>query len=93
MKQHIFIINEKNLASSYGVGTYINEYIKCLRRFDLEIHLVTLFCDEELYNLYENEFVDYINIPTTILKNTKYYLTIFIIRPFQIVRKRTIKHS
>ena len=73
MKQHIFIINEKNLASSYGVGTYINEYIKCLRRFDLEIHLVTLFCDEELYNLYENEFVDYINIPTTILKNTKYY--------------------
>ena len=50
MKQHIFIINEKNLASSYGVGTYINEYIKCLRRFDLEIHLVTLFCDEELYN-------------------------------------------
>ena len=48
MKQHIFIINEKNLASSYGVGTYI-------------------------YNLYENEFVDYINKPTTILKNTKYY--------------------
>lgn len=39
----------------------------------MEIHLVTLFCDEELYNLYENEFVDYINIPTTILKNTKYY--------------------
>lgn len=42
MKKTVYIINENSTAAASGIGTYINEYIHCLRQLDYSIIRIEL---------------------------------------------------
>jgi glycosyltransferase len=65
INRDIFVIDEKSIGSEYGIGTYLNEYIKCLKSFDFNIYIINLFSDEPLIQIYKKEDVTYILIPRT----------------------------
>lgn len=63
MKQ-VYLINTNNRAAAYGVGTYINQIVMCLRQADsLRLTVVELDSDEKETVLIEKDNVRYLKIP------------------------------
>lgn len=63
MKQ-VYLINTNNRAAAYGVGTYINQIVMCLRQADsLCLTVVELDSDEKETVLIEKDNVRYLKIP------------------------------
>lgn len=63
MKQ-IYLINTKNRAASYGIGTYINQIISCLSQTALLcLTVVELDSDEKEMTLIEQGNVRYLKFP------------------------------
>lgn len=63
MKQ-VYLINTNNRAAAYGVGTYINQIVMCLRQTDsLRLTVVELDSDEKESVLVEKDNVRYLKFP------------------------------
>ncbi len=72
MKQ-IYLINTRNRAASYGIGTYINQLITCLcQTASLYLTVVELDSDEKEVTLVKQDNIRYLKFPqiSSFLYNT-----------------------
>lgn len=83
---HIYLIQENNRASAYGVGTYVRQLLDVLQKMSVSVTVVTLFTkNEEAVTVENKDGVRLIGInkPEVLMKNdTKigyYYENVFYI--------------
>lgn len=63
---NLYIFNEINIASVYGIGTYIRELISVLKNCDLKVCVVNLNSDKPQIKSEEIDGVLYLNFPSPI---------------------------
>lgn len=63
---NLYIFNEINLATVYGIGTYIRELIAVLKNSDLNVCVVNLNSDKPQIMSEEIDGVLYLNFPSPI---------------------------
>lgn len=65
---NLYIINEISIASHYGIGTYIDELIPCIKNH-VHLNIITLNFQEGEFNIYNKDNVIYWNIPYPFVQN------------------------
>ena len=64
MKKHIYLFDESNTASVYGVGTYIQQMINCLLgNMEIALHVVHIGVDIKYFEIRNMQGYDSYNIP------------------------------
>lgn len=64
MKKHVYLFNESSRASTYGIGTYIQQITVCLADVsELTVHVVHIGADIEHFEIKEMQGYDLYNIP------------------------------
>lgn len=73
----IFIFNDKSLASNYGIGTYMREYLYVLEQIDCSINLIELNSTQPTYSIKKDNIKHfYIPHSPNEIVNKKYYLNV-----------------
>lgn len=52
-RNELFIFNDESIASGYGVGTYLREYLYCLEQIGFSVNLIELNSTRQAYNIQE----------------------------------------
>lgn len=64
MKKNVYLFNESSRASTYGIGTYIQQITDCLVDVsELTVHVVHIGADIEHFEIKEMQGYDLYNIP------------------------------
>lgn len=71
MKTIVYIINNESRASTYGIGTYINQLKQCFNGSEILFEIVQLFSTEREVQRIRKEDHFQINIPSVVYQNTK----------------------
>lgn len=61
--KHIYIVNESSIASSYGVGTYINHVINSLQDTTFQITVIDIYRSTQEFSVVLKDDVKHIQIP------------------------------
>lgn len=73
----IFIFKDKSLASNYGIGTYLREYLYVLGQIDCSINLIELNSTQATYSIKKDSIKRfYIPHSPNEIVNKKYYLNV-----------------
>ena len=102
MKQ-LFIINEYNIGTKYGVGTYTNQLVQCMAEDDeWNVNVVELLSPTvSEFIIYKKDDVRYFQIPIPVYYgnekqytkiNSRYYKSVFYILAPYINEEQTIIH-
>lgn len=71
MKKHVYIFDESSRASTYGIGTYIQQMIVCLTNIsELTLHVVQIAAKVEHFEIKEMQGYKLYNIPQLSLPMT-----------------------
>ena len=62
--KHIYIVNESSIASSYGIGTYINHVVASLRDTDFQITVIDLYGSQKEFTVVWKDGVKHLQIPS-----------------------------
>jgi glycosyltransferase len=75
MGKEIYIINYGSNASDYGIGTYIREYIYCLKNIECQVNLIELGINKAdlTFSIKEEDGIRRIQIPFSFKDNLKTY--------------------
>lgn len=63
MKKKIYLFNGTSRAAAYGIGTYIDQLVHCLRDSEIEFEVVHLYADGKTIERVEKDGYWQINIP------------------------------
>lgn len=64
MKKHVYIFDESSRASTYGIGTYIQQMIVCLTNIsELTLHVVQIAAKVEYFEIKQMQGYKLYNIP------------------------------
>ena len=75
--KHIYIVNESSIASSYGIGTYINHVVASLRDTDFQITVIDLYGSQKEFTVVWKDGVKHLQIPSVhILNSERFRLTV-----------------
>lgn len=87
--KEVFIFNENSRAAVYGIGTYINQLVTCLKQENLKLNVVNLRCEQNEYTEEVIDKVHYFHIPRNqVYTNTqdesyKYYRNVlYLLYPY-----------
>lgn len=61
--KNIYLINDNYVATAYGIGTHLREYIHCLRALDFNINLIELNSPQNVFTITEEEDVRKFTFP------------------------------
>lgn len=53
-RNELFIFNDDSVASGYGVGTYLREYLYCLDQMGISVNLIELNSTQQTFNIQES---------------------------------------
>src|ERR1035437_1463021 len=75
MKKEIYIINYGFSASNYGIGSYIREYIYCLKNIECHVNLIEIGINKTdfTFSIKEEDGIRRIQIPYSFQDNLKNY--------------------
>ena len=62
--KHIYIVNESSIASSYGIGKYINHVVASLRDTDFQITVIDLYGSQKEFTVVWKDGVKHLQIPS-----------------------------
>ena len=71
MRRKIYIVNGNSRAAIYGIGTYIEQLTKCLKKTNIEFEMVYLHSDEKEVIFTEKDGYKQISIPKVFSNNPK----------------------
>ena len=73
----LFIFNDESIASNYGVGTYLRQYLICLEQIGISVNLIELNSVQQTYNIQKNG-IKHFYFPNSPHETTKkYYQNVF----------------
>ncbi|WP_165026957.1 TIGR04157 family glycosyltransferase [Dysgonomonas sp. ZJ279] len=76
MKKKIYIFNEMSRAAKYGIGTYTEQLIKCLKIINVEFSIIQILSENEEVSIIEKDGYEEILIPAIYYfdkKGSEYY--------------------
>lgn len=74
VKKNIIVIYENDISSEYGIGTYLNEFVKCIKGEKFNIIIVCLNANcSEIKHIYDNGILS-IRIPYINVRNRIKYI-------------------
>lgn len=83
--KNLFIINELSNAAIYGIGTFINQYVECLKKAgNIAIHIIDLNSYKSEFSIEEDKEVKRFIFPFTNSDRDKYYKSIARLLKFYI---------
>ena len=62
-KQKIYIFNKTSRASIFGIGTYINQLIDCLKTTNIDFSIIHIFSGEQEASIIEKDGYQQVSIP------------------------------
>ena len=65
MKKKVYIINSKFRAINYGIGTYTEQLIECLKTTSIDFGVINLFSSENEISISEKDGYKQISIPSS----------------------------
>lgn len=71
IKKRVYIFNGKSRAAAYGIGTYINQLIECMKDEEIEFGLIYVHTEGDEVTITKNEGYQLISIPTIDFTNSK----------------------
>lgn len=84
-QKEIYIVNERSNAAAYGIGSFLREYIDCLKKMNFKINLIELNSEQTDFYITEIEGIKKFIFPYTSSGNfEKYYKSISRIFRFHI---------
>lgn len=78
--KHLLLINELDRSAKYGIGTYINQLLKCIKQInDIHLHLINIKCDiKEIKTEHSESYSEY-SFPSFLYYTNNYYRDIWFI--------------
>jgi glycosyltransferase len=72
----LFIFNDKSIASNYGIGTYLREYLYCLEQINFSINLIELNSTQQAYSIQKDSIKRFYFPHSPHGINKKYYQSV-----------------
>lgn len=75
---NVYIYNELSIASAYGIGTYVNELVSCMKD-ELNINVILAQTNDKEFEIENKDGVRYWKIPVPVYRTNEmdeYYFTI-----------------
>ncbi|WP_278704688.1 glycosyltransferase [Parabacteroides goldsteinii] len=71
-RNELFIFNDESIASGYGVGTYLREYLYCLEQIGFSVNLIELNSTQQTFNI-QGDSIKHFCFPNSLHGTNKKY--------------------